>query len=135
MSELTRKRPVWAIVAALVALLFGVLTVVSGGRVLFGPAEARAAAGNYVPFVLWFNVLAGFAYVAAGVGLWLWRRWAAWLALGIAVATLLAFAAFGLHVAAGGAFEARTVAAMTLRSAVWVALAAFALRALRAQSR
>jgi len=135
MSELTRKRPVWAIVAALVALLFGVLTVVSGGRVLFGPAEARAAAGNYVPFVLWFNFLAGFAYVAAGVGLWLWRRWAAWLALGIAVATLLAFAAFGLHVAAGGAFEARTVAAMTLRSAVWVALAAFALRALRAQSR
>jgi len=135
MSELRRKRPVWATIAALVALLFGVLTVVSGGRVLFGPAEARAAAGNYVPFVLWFNVLAGFAYVAAGVGLWLWRRWAAWLALGIAVATLLAFAAFGLHVAAGGAFEARTVAAMTLRSAVWVALAAFALRALRAQSR
>jgi len=122
------KRPVWATVAALVALLFGVLTVLSGGRVLFGPEEARVATGNYVPFVLWFNFLAGFAYVAAGVGLWLWRRWAAWLALGIAAATALVFAAFGVHIAMGGAFELRTVAAMTLRTLLWAGIAVAAQR-------
>jgi len=135
MYELTRKRPAWATIAALVALLFGALTVFSGGRVLFGPEAARVAAGNFVPFVLWFNFLAGFAYVAAGVGLWLRRAWAAWLALGIAAATALVFAAFGLHAAMGGAFELRTVAAMTLRTALWAGIAALALRALRAQSR
>ena len=27
-----------------------------------------------VPFVLWFNFVAGFAYVMAGVGLFLWKR-------------------------------------------------------------
>ena len=135
MYELTRKRPAWATIAALVALLFGALTVFSGGRVLFGPEAARVAAGNFVPFVLWFNFLAGFAYVAAGVGLWLRRAWAAWLALGIAAATALVFAAFGLHAAMGGAFELRTVAAMTLRTALWAWIAALALRALRAQSR
>jgi len=122
------KRPVWATVAALVAMLFGVLTVFSGGRVLFGPEEARVAAGNYVPFVLWFNFLAGFAYVAAGAGLWLWRRWAAWLALGIAAATALVFAAFGVHVAMGGAFELRTVAAMALRTLLWAGIAVAAQR-------
>lgn len=124
-----RERPAWVFIAGLVALAFGALTVFSGGRVLFGPEAARVAAGNYVPFVLWFNFLAGFAYIAAGVGLVLWRRWAIWLALGIAVATALVFAAFGLHVAAGGAFEPRTVVAMTLRSVFWAVIAALALRA------
>ena len=42
------------------------------------PGAARQAAGHYVPFVLWFNFLAGFAYIVAGVGLWMRRRWAAW---------------------------------------------------------
>ena len=54
-----RKTDLW--IAAIVAIVFGVLTVVSGGRALFAGAEARAAVGNAVPFVLWFNFLAGFA--------------------------------------------------------------------------
>lgn len=116
-------------VAALFAVVFGALTIRSGASVLFGGEMARTA-GNYVPFVVWFNVVAGFAYVAAGVGLCLGRRWAAWLAVALAVATLAAFAAFGLHIAGGGAFETRTVWAMTVRSAVWVAIAFLGCRAL-----
>lgn len=108
--------------AAIVAVLFGLLTIASGGNALFGGAAARQAAGAYVPFVLWFNFLAGFAYVAAGAGLWLGRRWAAILALAIAGATLLVFAAFGVHVLNGGAYETRTVGAMTLRTVVWLAI-------------
>jgi len=94
--------------------------------VLFGPEAARLAAGRYVPFVLWFNFLAGFAYVAAGAGLWARRRWAAWLSPAIAAGTITTFAAFGLYILLGGAFEVRTVAAMGLRSAVWVAIARYA---------
>jgi hypothetical protein len=75
--------------------------------------------GAVVPFVLWFNTLAGLAYVVAGLGLWQGRRWAWPLSFAIFAATLLVFAAFGLHVAQGGAFEMRTVFAMTLRSTVW----------------
>jgi hypothetical protein len=107
-----------------IAVLFGAATVVSGGSVLFG--RGAAAAGDYVPFVVWFNFLAGFLYVAAGAGLWLARQWAARLAFALAVLTVLAFIAFGLHIAAGGAFEARTVAAMTLRTVLWIAIAALA---------
>jgi hypothetical protein len=109
--------------AAVTAVLFGVLTVASGGLVLFGSDDARRAAGAIVGFVLWFNFVAGFAYVMAGLGLWLRRRWAVPMAGLIAVATATVFAAFSVHVWSGGAYELRTVAAMSLRLAVWAAIA------------
>jgi hypothetical protein len=105
--------------AAACAGLFGVLTIGAGARALFGGAEVGAA----VPFVLWFNFLAGFVYVAAAYGLWRLRRWAALLALALAIGTGLVFMAFGIHVTAGGAFETRTVIAMTLRTLGWGAIA------------
>lgn len=122
------RRPRWALVAAIVAVGFGVLTVISGGSALFGSAAARAAVGDAVPFVLWFNFLSGFVYVLAGVGLFLWTRWGAQLSALLAVAILVVFAAFGWHVASGGAFEMRTVAVMILRSGMWVAIAIAACR-------
>ena len=102
-------------IAGGVAVAFGMLTVFSGVRTLLGSADM----GAVVPFVLWFNTLAGLAYVVAGLGLWQGRRWAWPLSLAIFAATLLVFAAFGLHEAQRGAFEMRTVYAMALRSAVW----------------
>ena len=121
-------RGIWMRVIALVAIGFGLMTIREGGAVLFYDGAGRDAAGSYVPFVLWFNFLAGFAYVIAGVGLWMRRRWATWLAMAIAVATALVFLAFGVHVALGGAWERRTVIAMTLRTLVWVGIAAIAWR-------
>ena len=112
-------------IAALVAVVFGIATVFSGGRVLFGPEAARVAAGAVVPFVLWFNFVAGFAYVLAGVGLWRGDPWAARLSAAIAAATALTYLAFGLHVLSGGAFERRTAVAMAIRTGLWTVIAAF----------
>lgn len=106
-------------IAAAGVLFFGVLTILSGGRALFGGLEARAAVGDAVPFVLWFNFLAGFAYVAAGIGLFLRKPWAVRLSIAILVATVLVAIAFGVHVLLGGTYETRTVLAMSLRSLVW----------------
>ena len=121
-------RAIWMRVISLVAIAFGLLTLREGGAVLFFDGAARQAAGHYVPFVLWFNFLAGFAYIVAGVGLWRRRRWGLWLAMAIAVATALVFLAFGVHVALGGAWERRTAVAMTLRTLVWAGIAAIAWR-------
>jgi hypothetical protein len=121
----------WAAVLAFVAIAFGAVTIFVGGRTLFGGMEARNAAGNIVPFVLWFNFVAGFAYVIAGVGLLLRKRWAAHLSAAIAVATIVVFIALGIHIFIGLAFEARTVGAMMIRSAVWVTIAVLACRELR----
>jgi hypothetical protein len=130
MNKITSQRPRWATIVALVAIIFGIVTIVVGGKTLFGGADERAAAGNIVPFVLWFNFVAGFAYVIAGVGLFWWKRWAAQLSAAIAVATMAVFIAFGIHIFLGGMFEARTVGAMIIRSAVWIAIAASACRTL-----
>ncbi len=120
---------VWAI--SLFAVVFGLLTLKEGGSILFGGDAARAAAGNYVPFVLWFNFLAGFAYIVAGIGLWLQQRWAVGLAIAIASATAFVFAVFGMYVLSGGAYEPRTVIAMTARTLVWTAIATIAWRGVR----
>ena len=109
---------------ALVAFVFGLATIQAGGSVLFG--RGAESAGEFVPFVVWFNFVAGFFYVAAAVGLWLRAPWGTVLALALAVLTALVFAAFGLYAAGGAPFEMRTVAAMTLRTLFWVAVAAFA---------
>jgi hypothetical protein len=49
-SILKRNAANWAI--SLVAGVFGLLTLQSGGSVLFIDGEARQAAGHYVPFVV-----------------------------------------------------------------------------------
>jgi len=105
-----------------VAVLFGIMTIISGGSVLFGDQAALEAAGDVVPFVLWFNFAAGFIYIIAGIALALRKPWSAWLSLIIAATTLLVFAALGIHIFSEGAYETRTVAAMTLRSTVWTAI-------------
>lgn len=111
----------WRWVAGGLAVAFGLATLAEGGQVLFGGPEARAEAGNVVPFVLMFNFGAGFAYVAAGVATLAGRAWAVWLARAIAAATLLVFVVFGVHALQGGAFETRTFVAMTVRTLFWVA--------------
>jgi hypothetical protein len=112
-------------------MIFGVMTVLSGGGVLFGPAETREAAGNYVGFVVWFNFLAGGAYVAAAIGLWLRKNWAAHLSTLIAAATAAVASGFAFLVLRGEAFEMRTVGALAFRFVFWAAVALLAHRATR----
>lgn len=113
--------PKWIKPVSIFAVIFGLLTIKAGGSVLFSEA-ARQAAGNYVPFVVWFNFAAGFAYVAAGIGIWKSAPWAGKAAAAIAIATLAVFIAFGVTILMGGAFEMRTVIAMTLRTGFWAAV-------------
>ncbi len=134
MTTTTQQRGLsgWAI--SVIPMVFGLMTIKEGGAVVVGNPDALAAAGNYIPFVVWFNFLAGFAYVAAGIGLFMQQRWAMWLAVAIAVSTALASAALGVIILSGTPFEQRTVFAMALRTVVWVTIAGIAWRrqALRA---
>jgi hypothetical protein len=120
---ITNKRPIWVWIAAIITVVFGIVTIKSGGSVIFIDGEARQAAGNYVDFVLWFNFSAGFFYVATGIGIWFQKIWALTVAIILAILTLLVFTAFGIHIFYGGEYEQRTVAAMSLRSSVWIVIA------------
>ena len=110
-------------VLALIAVVFGVLTIFSGARALFGDEQARAAVGNAMPFVLWFNFLAGFAYVFAGIGLWSKSHWAKAASIAIAGCTAVIGVAFIAVVLQGSAYELRTAAALVLRLSFWTVTA------------
>ncbi len=119
---MTATRPRILTLAAVVAMAFGILTVASGTRALMAPGP------GVVPFVLWFNFAAGFAYVLAGAGILRGETWAPLLALAIALATAAVYLAFLVHVWRGGPWMGRTMGAMALRTAVWTAIAAIVLR-------
>lgn len=110
-----------------IALLFGLLTIKEGASVLFFNGEARTAAGNFVPFVLTFNFIAGFFYVLAGASILTGFKWSTPIAVLIAATTLIIFIVFGFHIYSGSPYETRTLAAMTLRSLFWL-VTAFLLR-------
>ena len=115
------KAIVWG--TALIAVLFGLMTIKSGGAVLFGSEEARLAAGDYIPFVLWFNFSAGFLYVITGVAIALRKLCSVKAALFLVSSTMLVFADFGLHILINDvAYETRHVIAMTARRTVWAVI-------------
>ena len=117
---------------AIIAIAFGAMTLFSGGQALFGSPQARGAAGNAVPFVLWFNFFSGFVYVLAGVGLLRRSPWALYASLLLASTTALIAAAFGVYVLSGGAFEIRTIGAMAIRLLFWIVIALAAMSAMKA---
>lgn len=118
-----KNRAIWHYLLAAVAIIFGAATIKEGSAVLFFDPAARVNAGNYVPFVLWSNTISGFLYVVAGIAIFFRLRWAFALSATIAATTAAVFAALGVHILLGGLFEMRTVAAMALRTGVWVAIA------------
>lgn len=131
----TLRHSRWVRVIAAVAIVFGIATIASGGSAIFGGEAVRAAVGKAVPFVLWFNFMAGFAYVLAGLGLLMRMRWSVWLSALIATTTILVFLGLCVHILQGGAYEMRTVGAMTLRSLVWIGIAIVAVQFLNRPGR
>jgi len=115
-----RSLTTWII--SLVAIIFGFMTLRSGGTTLF-LEETRAAAGDVVLFVLWINFIMGFAYIFAGIAILMGKSWAKNISLAIAGITLITYAAFGVNIMLGGIWKMKTAKAMAVRSLIWVGIA------------
>ncbi len=115
-----KREKIIVLILGLLAIGFGVMTIKSGGFALFGGIDGKEFAGKYVPFVLWFNFIAGFFYVISGIGISLRTKWALKLSSALATLTLLVFIAFGVHIFLGNPYEMRTVGAMTVRTVFWI---------------
>lgn len=103
--------------AAAAAVIFGLLTIVAGGRLLLGLGDA----GYYVVRpVLWFNVAMGVAYLMVAAMIHrsasLGKRGAAWIVL-VNVAVLVALVGYAFT---GGEVARQTFAAMIVRTLFWV---------------
>ena len=103
---------------AVVAVLFGIATLVAGGRVLLG------ADPGYVVYrpLLAYNTAMGVAYVAAGLLAWVDARRATYLAAAIFVLNGLVLGAIAWRYTHAGDVAVESLRAMTLRTGVWLVL-------------
>jgi len=105
-------------VLALVAVVFGVVTIIAGSSVLLG------ADPGYVVFrpLLIYNAAMGAVYVAAGIVAWRSLERGKHAAAAIFVLNLLVLGTIGYLYAAGSAVAVESLRAMTLRTVVWLVL-------------
>ena len=105
--------------AALLALVIGLLTIVEGGIVLLG-FETKPYA--VLPWLLRYNVAMGFVSLAAGHGLWREQRWAETLSRiirschGVVFLWLVGMVLLGMTVAMN------SIGAMLFRTAIWTGI-------------
>jgi hypothetical protein len=106
-------------VAAILALVIGLLSVREGGSVLLG---LTIPAYHVLPWLVWYNVTMGVVSVFAGVGMWKQRAWSISLGLnilafhGIVFLGLIGLEQYGQDVARTSIF------AMLFRTFTWIVI-------------
>jgi hypothetical protein len=117
---MTRSHPVQVIprVAASAAAVFGVVTVMAGGRVLLGGDP------GYLVFrpLLLFNTVMGAVYLIAGALVWRGAPGGRRLAGAIALVNAVVFVGVTALWLAGGPVAPNSVGAMAFRTLVWAAI-------------
>ncbi len=108
--------------AAFVSLILGLATVFAGGSVIFDLFGMRERQGNYVLFVVWANFICGFLYIISSFGFFKFKKWTVRV-LGLAVVILLVtFSGLVIWILKGNIYETKTVAAMSFRTVITLAL-------------
>jgi hypothetical membrane protein len=125
MSKKT-KRPIKILILAVIAAIYGIMTIRSSVMVLFINGQFRENAGNYLPLIVWFFFFSGIASVISAIGFYLQKPWSLWLASSIIIASIILFAILGVFIINGASYEMRTVIAMPIRTAIWTILTFFA---------
>lgn len=104
-----------SIAAAIILLLFGLLTLFLSTSVIADLFNIREREGNYVLFVVWANFLSGFLYLSAAYGFYKVKNWTLF---SLATSFIILSAAFlGLiyHANSGGLYESKTIFALAFR--------------------
>ena len=103
---------------ALLAVLFGMVTIFAGGRVLAGTNPGYVV---FLPLLI-YNTLMAFGYVGVGIVAWRNLTFGRNGAFAIFALNLFVLAAIGIAYAAGEAVAKDSLGAMTLRTVVWLAI-------------
>lgn len=127
----TRSARTVQILAVAIAILFGLVTLFAGGRVLLGSDP------GYIVFrpLLIYNTAMGVAYVGAGVIMWHSLARGRYAAGGIFLLNLLVLAAIVLVYRSGGDVAADSLRAMSVRTTVWLGLFLIAFWLVRSRNR
>jgi len=106
-------------IAAVLALIIGLLSIKEGGSVLLGLATKTY---HVLPWLVAYNVALGFVSVAAGIGLWSQRNWGRRLTAVILIFHSAVFLVVFLLYEFGKGAAFQSVMAMLFRTVVWLAI-------------
>ena len=110
-----KKNKIVRYVVAIVLIAFALVTVFMSSSVIFDWFGIREKEGDYVPFIVWTNFIAGFIYLISAYGFLKAKKWTFWVLIGTAIFLVTALIILGLYIDAGGIFELKTVGAMGFR--------------------
>lgn len=113
------NKTIYKKIAASVAVVFSLLTIVEGTQVLLGITQPE-----YVVLtpLLVYNVLMGFVGLYAGVLIWRNHGWSLRLSKMVTVAHIIVLLIVGVIYLTGGAVASHSINAMIIRSVIWSAI-------------
>lgn len=110
-----QKKKVSYYIVVFSLFIFALLTLFMSGSVIFDLFGIREGRGEYVPFIVWTNFVAGWLYLMAVFGFLRSEKWTFWLLATVTGLLFLAAIALVIYVNQGHAFELNTVGAMVFR--------------------
>ncbi|MBW7867676.1 MAG: hypothetical protein H3C31_05060 [Brumimicrobium sp.] len=103
------------LISIIFLIVFGGVTIFMSTSVVFDLFGIRAMEGNYVPFVVYANMVCGYMYIIAAL-LYLKRPLTTAKILLVCTSLLIiTFSAFLIYIQNGGVHELKTIKAMTFR--------------------
>lgn len=126
-----KKNRTFRYIIGIVLIAFALLTLFLSSSVIFDWFGIRAKEGDYVPFIVWTNLTAGFLYLIAAFGFFNFQKWTFWVLSLTAAFLFIALMGLLLHIDRGGDFELKTVGAMGFRIVLTIVFAVLAYYKLR----
>jgi hypothetical protein len=113
-----KKRKIINTGLAIILALFALLTLFLSSSIVFDWFGIRAKEGNYVPFIVWANLVCSILYLIAAYGFIKRAKWTIWLLISALILLIIAFIALQLYISNGGIHEEKTIGAMIFRMLV-----------------
>lgn len=103
------------IITVVFLFAFGGLTVFLTSSVLLDLFGIRQKEGNFVPFIVWINLVSGIAFIVSAIGIIKNAKWTFPLLLINVVLLVVGIVALYFHIQAGGLYKMETVKGMAFR--------------------
>ncbi len=113
-----KKHKILRFVTLFILTAFALLTLFLSSSVIFDWFGIRAKEGNYVPLVVWANLISSGLYLIAAYGLLKLKKWTVRPLLVSVFILIGALVGLYLHIEAGGLYETKTIGALFFRAAL-----------------
>ncbi|GMV78520.1 MAG: hypothetical protein AMXMBFR79_16510 [Chitinophagaceae bacterium] len=110
------------IIISVFLILFGVVTIFIGSSTLLDFFQIREKQGNYVAFIVRANVICGFFYLIAAIGIFKKQQWALNFLIAASILLIITFIAFLIHIKSGKVYEIKTIYALSFRTIITIAI-------------